>query len=72
MPPDYISLLYLAHAEPIGLLLQTPDPRYTLQRLYQARTEAGDPALADLQIRLSTPPDGNLAITHQHIDAGEL
>ena len=61
---DFQALLYQALGEPIGLLLQCSNPGMARQRLYQARVQAADPALAGLQIRMSPFPDGNLVICH--------
>lgn len=47
------GILYQALSEPIGLLLRSSDPVRCRMRLYQARTAAGDPALALLQFRLA-------------------
>lgn len=57
------DLLYLALAEPIGLLLSTNDPERARQRLYTARRATGDPALAVLQFKMSPwPGQGQLVI----------
>ncbi len=57
------ELLYLAMAEPIGLLVTTSDWALARQRLYKARAEAQDPALAILQFRQSSIEGGELVIT---------
>lgn len=63
MNDELALILYAALAEPIGLLLQAPEPELARQALYKARREAADPALAKLQIRLSPLPGGELVIT---------
>lgn len=55
-------LLYQALAEPIGLLLKAPEREKVRQKLYQARTAIGDPALAVLQFRVSPFAEGDLVI----------
>lgn len=65
MPP--LDILYLALAEPIGLLLccSPGDRERARQALYQARAKAGDVALAGLQIRVSPFGEGDLVVCHQ-------
>ena len=65
MPPDDLALreiLYLALAEPIGLLLRSNDPARARAQLYAERKRSGDPDLAGLQIRSSPLEDGELVI----------
>jgi hypothetical protein len=61
------GLLYSALAEPIGLLLSASDRNRARQALYQARVQAADPALAELQIRASPWPEGDLVICHRRV-----
>jgi hypothetical protein len=56
------AILYQALAEPVGLLLRATDPERARQRLYKARSELGDPALARLQIRISPLDEGELVL----------
>lgn len=56
------KLLYEALAEPIGLVLNAPDPARARQQLYAARKRMSDPDLAVLQIRMSSFAEGNLVI----------
>ena len=56
------EILYLALAEPIGLLVATSDVAGARARLYTARKLAGDPALAGLQVRASPVEGGELVI----------
>lgn len=53
-PPrqDLRDMLYQALAEPVGLLLSSPDPAKARQLLYANRTAIGDPELGRLQFRL--------------------
>ena len=55
---EYLSLLYEALGEPIGLLVRTSDRERARQKLYAARREADDEALSVLQIRISPFADG--------------
>lgn len=57
------GILYQALGEAIGLVLQTDDPKRARQRLYQARQQAGDSALAHLQFRLSPKAENEIFIT---------
>lgn len=57
-----LSILYTALAEPLGLVLRTSDTTRARAALYKARTEAGDPELQALQLRVSPFPDGDLII----------
>jgi hypothetical protein len=45
------ELLYQALTAPIGIAVVTNDPERAVQRLYAARTAAGDPQLARLSLR---------------------
>ena len=65
---DFRPLLYQALSEPIGLLLQCSDAGLARQRLYAARSAAGDPELAQLQFRMSPLPDGNLVIVKETVE----
>lgn len=67
---DLIDLWYLALAEPIGLRLQAEPLEQVRARLYVARAKAQDPALAELQVRVSTSPKGNLIICHRKVASG--
>jgi len=60
-----LDILYLALAEPIGLVVRTSDRDRARQQLYQARTKAGDDALKDLQFRVSPFSEGDLVVCHQ-------
>lgn len=57
---DLKELLYVALAEPIGLLLATPDPARLKAQLYQSKK--GDPELERIQIRTSPWPEGQLVL----------
>lgn len=59
---ELVSTLYLALAEPIGLLLASDNPTRGREALYRARAKANDEDLARLQIRLVDWPDGQIAI----------
>lgn len=50
-----LELLYRALSTPagIGIVVQVSDFKRAAQALYKARREAGDPALAPLQFRVS-------------------
>jgi len=50
--------------QPIGVLLRTNDPNRAKQLLYRVRAEAKLDALANLQLRTSPFPDGDLIICH--------
>ncbi len=67
MKPAALDILYLALAEPIGLILQCGqgERERARQALYQARTKACDAALAGLQIRISPFGEGDLVVCHQ-------
>ena len=67
MADFYLSILYNALSRPIGLLLASPNPGLDRQRLYQARVKSLDPSLAELQIRTSPFPDGDLVVCHQRV-----
>lgn len=56
------SILESAMAQPIGLLLRCSDPIAARAALYRARTKAGNPAMSQLQIRISPFPDGDLVV----------
>ncbi len=62
-----IDVLYQALAEPIGLIIRVSDREQVRQRLYQARTKAGDKALEGLQIRVSAWAEGDLVVCHQKV-----
>jgi len=64
---DLIALLYQALAAPIGLVLATSDREQARQRLYAARATAGDPALAELQIRISPLGEGDLVLLKRRV-----
>jgi len=75
MPPSaaklFGPLLYLALAEPIGLLCRTTGGvDRALQRLYTARRELADPALAELQFR-KTQGEGDLWIVRRQVVLGQ-
>ncbi len=71
MSQDLRLVLYQALGSSIGLLLQTSDFGRARQRLYAARAEIGDPALAGLQFRSSPLPGGDLIIVKQKINLSE-
>jgi len=56
------EILYLALAEPIGLLVGTNDVAAARARFYAARRLAQDPALAVLQVRASPVAGGELVM----------
>lgn len=64
---EMTQLLYLALAQPIGLLVASSDREATRRSLYAAKYQAKDEALGDLQIRVSPWPEGELVIVHQTI-----
>jgi len=59
------ELLYLALAEPIGLLLQAEPVERARQRLYATKRQLADPQLDCIQIRLSPLEGGNLVLCHE-------
>lgn len=76
MPPSasklFGPLLYLALAEPIGLLCRTTGGvDRALQRLYAARRELADPALSGLQFRKSAGAEGDLWIVKRQVVLGQ-
>lgn len=56
------ELLYQVLAEPIGLLLRTPDPGRLRQQLYAARAKLADQSLNVIQIRVSPWSEGDLVL----------
>lgn len=63
------AILYQALGEPIGLLIQCNDWNKARQAFYRARAEANDPALSQLQIRVSPGIEGgNLIIVNQKVE----
>ena len=64
-------LLYLALAEPIGLVCQTSGGfDRAVQRLYAARRELGDPELEGLQFRRSAG-EGDLLVLNRRVERGK-
>jgi hypothetical protein len=64
---DYHELFTLWHqalAEPIGLVICTPDPLELRDDLYKVRAAEQDPALAVLEIQMSPFEKGDLVIRH--------
>lgn len=59
-----LATMRRAMAEPIGLLLQTQDPKGLRQIMYRIRSKYGDSSLVELQIRFSPLPDGDLILCH--------
>jgi len=59
---DLVGILYQALASPIGLLLQTDDPKWATEKLRSTRASCQDEALEVLAFRLVDLPDGNLVI----------
>jgi hypothetical protein len=59
---DLLPLWIVAEQEPVGLLLRTNDVARAKAQLYRARADAGIPALAQMQIRTSPFPDGDLVL----------
>ena len=57
-----LELLYQAAAAPLGIVISVGDFKACQQRLYTARRESGDPALAALEFRQSPHGDGTLWI----------
>lgn len=47
------ELLYQALSARIGIVIHSADPEMTRMRLYKARADSQDPALAVLQFRLA-------------------
>lgn len=66
-PAQLQEIMYLALAEPVGLLLQTSDRERARQAFYRARAAASDPALTELQFRVSPFPEGDLVICRQRV-----
>lgn len=66
-PAQLQEIMYLALSEPVGLLLQTSDRERARQAFYRARSAASDPALAELQFRVSPFPEGDLVICRQRV-----
>ena len=62
------TILYLALAEPIGLLLRTSNRDVAVRSLYNALYAMKDPALARLQIRTSPLADGDVVICHRKVE----
>lgn len=64
-----LELWYAALHHPIGVSVTCSDADRMKAKLYQARKNAGDPALADLMI-LTSPrnPSGEVFIAHRHIN----
>lgn len=58
------SFWLMAFDEPVGLLLATSDPQGLRAALYTARAKMSLPQLADMQIRISPWPEGQLVICH--------
>lgn len=58
----YRALLYRALAEPIGIVVETPDWEKLRGKLYRARTDAQDTQLDQLAIRRSPLAEGHLVI----------
>lgn len=59
------EILYLALAEPIGLLLRTNDPSRARQRLYAAKREI--PEASGLQFRMWAAEDGDLVVVNERV-----
>jgi hypothetical protein len=72
MPDDMQDLLYLAAAEPVGLIIRTSDVAATRSGLYKTRAKLNDPALADLQFRLSPFVDGDIVICKRRVITSAL
>lgn len=66
-------LLYLALAEPIGLLLDSGgDTERALARLYTARRNLADPALRELQFRRAgVTMEGDVVIVNRKLSRGK-
>lgn len=62
------SILYDARGASIGLVLRTSDSHRLKHQLYAMRKELADPSLAELQIRTSPFPEGDLIIVNSTID----
>lgn len=56
------AMLYQALAEPIGLLIATPDPERLRKRLWQIKQLAEDPEMERLQIASSPIEGGQIVI----------
>lgn len=48
-----LELLYQAYHSPLGIVVACNDAKLVQQKLYKARTEAKDPDLMQLQVRIS-------------------
>lgn len=64
-PAEAREILYLALAEPIGLLLRTNDPGRARQRLYAAKREM--PEASGLQFRIWPSEDGDLVVVNEKV-----
>lgn len=53
-----LEALYTALESKTGVILETDNPRLLMQRLYKARAEADDPALAGLTL-IPSPLNAN-------------
>jgi hypothetical protein len=69
---DVVNILYAALLEPIGLLLDTPEPHRARQALYAVRRSLGDATLSSLQFRASPIEGGTLVITKSMVPARAL
>lgn len=64
---EIAAILYQAARTAIGLVLVCSDREQARQKLYAIRRELCDPALAELQIRVSPTGDGDLVLLRRNI-----
>jgi hypothetical protein len=64
--------LLAALAESIGVIVEVSDPTAVRNALYRVRAKLADPAMTDLQIRVSPFAEGQLVICHRRVELQEL
>ena len=71
---DALELLYQALASPIGIVVRVTDIERARARLYKAKADARDPALANLQLRKSPlgEPDVIWIVKGGEVDMAKL
>lgn len=69
---NWLEFWYEALASQYGVVIAVSDVNAVKQKLYQARAKSGDPALSDIQIRVSpVSPTEELWLVRQHPQAKE-
>jgi hypothetical protein len=64
---DYHELLMLWHqalAEPLGIVVCTPNPLELRDDLYEVRAAEADPTLSALEIRMAPTQPGDIWLVH--------